>query len=377
MLINQPGYQVVKKITLSDKLKTERNALEENQELLNFIDGSNHLLLVLNEHDSIISANKAFAQLLGLKSIDSIIGTKLYKLINHYSLSNNKPEPADDTNSQDSIIKKLLTASKITKSEVKDNCRISINGNIFLDSILTARPLFIKKHNFTMLHIVDVSEKKWKETLEKLFIHDILNSAGALKECLNLLDLTDEKESAELLTISRTITANMIDEIISHNQFLLTEMNEYRPEITTFDCNEVLKDISGKAKYSLLTGDKSLQIFKKSDKIFISSDKTILSRVIFNLVKNALEATRKNGTVELYCTPKDDNIEFIIRNINVIPQEVQSQIFNKSFSTKGSGRGLGTYGAKLLTERLLKGKLFFESNDPLGTIFYAVFPVSI
>ena len=38
-----------------------------------------------------------------------------------------------------------------------------------------------------------------------------------------------------------------------------------------------------------------------------------------------------------------------------MPDEVKAQIFERSFSTKGRGRGIGTYSIKLLTERYLEG----------------------
>ena len=46
------------------------------------------------------------------------------------------------------------------------------------------------------------------------------------------------------------------------------------------------------------------------------------------------------------------------------------QIFQRSFSTKpGAGRGVGTYSARLLTERFLGGELSFESEMGRGTTF--------
>ena len=55
-------------------------------------------------------------------------------------------------------------------------------------------------------------------------------------------------------------------------------------------------------------------------------------------------------------------------------EKVKSRIFNKLFSTKpSSGRGLGTYGVKLLTEKYLKGKIEFTSEKGEGTFFYIKF----
>ena len=49
--------------------------------------------------------------------------------------------------------------------------------------------------------------------------------------------------------------------------------------------------------------------------------------------------------------------------------DIQLQIFQRSFSTKGLTRGLGTYSVKLLTENYLKGKVSFMSNALEGTVF--------
>jgi sensor histidine kinase regulating citrate/malate metabolism len=45
-------------------------------------------------------------------------------------------------------------------------------------------------------------------------------------------------------------------------------------------------------------------------------------------------------------------------------------MFKRSFTTKGIGRGLGTYSMKLLGEKYLKGKVGFESSKQNGTTFY-------
>jgi len=56
-----------------------------------------------------------------------------------------------------------------------------------------------------------------------------------------------------------------------------------------------------------------------------------------------------------------------------MPAEIQMQIFQRSFSTKGSDRGIGTYSIKLLAENYLKGKVDFSSNESEGTIFWVDF----
>ncbi len=52
-------------------------------------------------------------------------------------------------------------------------------------------------------------------------------------------------------------------------------------------------------------------------------------------------------------------------------------MFQRSFTTKGEGRGLGTYSMKLLSERYLNGRVEFTSSPEHGTTFTAVYPVTL
>ena len=134
-------------------------------------------------------------------------------------------------------------------------------------------------------------------------------------------------------------------------------------------------DVVDKVKFSFLAENKSLEITGAS-KMKISTDRTILGRVVFNLIKNALEATKNGDSVEMSCILNDGNIEYRVKNNSVIPPNVRSQIFYRFFSTKGKGRGIGTYSIKLLTEKYLHGKVFFESDEINGTIFHVVIPIN-
>jgi signal transduction histidine kinase len=112
--------------------------------------------------------------------------------------------------------------------------------------------------------------------------------------------------------------------------------------------------------------------------MFFTTDKILLQRVIINLLKNALEATPLNGTVTTGIRNNDDKIIFWVKNDQLIPKDVQMQLFQRSFSTKGAGRGLGSYSIRLLTENYLEGKVNFISNETDRTMFsielYKKFP---
>ena len=90
-----------------------------------------------------------------------------------------------------------------------------------------------------------------------------------------------------------------------------------------------------------------------------------------------MEAIGKGGTVTVNCFSDEKEASFTVHNALVIPPEIQRQIFTRSFSTKGSGRGLGTYSIKLITEKYLHGKVSFVSNEEKGTVFTVSYPHEI
>lgn len=104
-------------------------------------------------------------------------------------------------------------------------------------------------------------------------------------------------------------------------------------------------------------------------KINFDTDRNLLQRVLINLLKNALEETEPAGTVTAGIRNAGNKIIFWVKSEQVMPENVRMQLFKRSFSTKGTGRGIGTYSIRLLTENYLKGEAGFISNESLGTVF--------
>jgi signal transduction histidine kinase len=92
------------------------------------------------------------------------------------------------------------------------------------------------------------------------------------------------------------------------------------------------------------------------------------------MLKNALEATDFGGTVRAGCFGVDGYAVFEVRNDRVMSEETRLQIFKRFYSTKGRGRGVGTYSIKLLTENYLGGRAWFESDERVGTVFRVAIP---
>ena len=120
-----------------------------------------------------------------------------------------------------------------------------------------------------------------------------------------------------------------------------------------------------------------MQLDQGSEDILFESDKSVMLRVLGNMLKNAIEASTDGEVVTAGCRGEKGKIQFWINNPQYMSKEVQMQIFQRSFSTKGMGRGLGTYCIKLFSEKYLGGKAAFSTSERDGSTFTVLLPVSL
>jgi signal transduction histidine kinase len=223
----------------------------------------------------------------------------------------------------------------------------------------------------------DISNEKRREALERTFFHDILNVAGGLKNGLGMLGELEPEEQAEVLPMLVTSCQGLVDEIEAQKDLLAIEAGSYDAKPTAFRAGEVLQAVEEVYRHHSVAAGRHLYLENTGPEIVVTSDRRLLKRVLGNMVKNALEACAEGERVTLGCKPHGDGVAFWVHNPQHMPKEVRLQVFQRSFSTKGYGRGLGTFGMRLLTERYLNGKIAFTSTAESGTTFTAWYPLTL
>jgi len=121
---------------------------------------------------------------------------------------------------------------------------------------------------------------------------------------------------------------------------------------------------------------KNVEFAVADPEIAIKTDFSLISRVLCNMVLNALEATAPGGTVRVSLTPQAGFVVFSVWNSGEIPADIAQRIFQRNFSTKEeAGRGIGTFSMKLFGEKILGGMVDFTTSIEEGTTFRLVLPV--
>jgi len=266
---------------------------------------------------------------------------------------------------------KAIVASLAGREDIEE-CRITTVTEEAYDYRVWTYPKVIDNERFSIFTLIDISHEKRREMLERIFYHDILNTVNGIKGFLEMY-FSENDEKDELIITALNFTRILIDEINSQRLIFLAETGELEVSIETFPLNELIRDIL--QIYQGQINFKSVKINLDIDEnIVIKSDKTLLRRIIINLIKNAIEASTNESTIRISAKSDGKITSISVYNEQVMPEEVKLQIFKRSFSTKGKGRGLGTYSIKLLTEKFLKGKVTFISEKDFGTEFTITIP---
>lgn len=332
-------------------------------------------LIVLNKNRQIVYANEAFNKLFHDSSDDKVIGKRPGEALNCQNAFDNLAGCGTSEFCRTcGAIHAIL--SSLNGTEDVQECRILIkNSTEALDLRVWTKPLDINGETFSVFTFADISNEKRRQALERIFFHDVLNTASAIKSFIKLVDSSTEKEKEELNKTASILINKLIEEIQFHRDLTLAESNELIINPQRCRTVELVSDAVLLYKNLPIAEGKTIEIDSGRADIYFISDVVLVSRILGNMLKNSLEASEKTDTIKIGCESFDDTVRFYVHNNGCMTKDVQAQIFQRSFSTKGKGRGLGTYSMKLLTEHYLKGKVYFTSSKEEGTTFYVELPL--
>jgi signal transduction histidine kinase len=220
---------------------------------------------------------------------------------------------------------------------------------------------------------VDISNEKRRQVLERIFFHDLLNTAGSIYGIVQLMT-SDPAAAADLKGDLASAAETLVAEIKSQRLLLAAENNDLQTSPGPVHTGAMLDSVVQVFRNHEVAAGKRILLPPDRTDLVIRTDESLLLRVLGNLLKNALEATTAGGTVRVGLRPTTGGVVFWCWNDAAIPSETKWQVFQRNFSTKGRGRGLGTYSVRLLAERYLHGRVGFTSSPEHGTQFEIFLP---
>jgi len=276
-------------------------------------------------------------------------------------------------------VQAIVNSQKNNAPDVQE-CRMVCGEELEpLDLRVWSRPIVVEDETFTIFSVMDISDEKRRKALERIFFHDVLNTAGGLKGLADLLIETrcSEVEIKEIASMLSESSQQLVEEISAQQMLSAAERGELQVVVEPLHSLELMCRVIRQFHPHSSSQNKKVDVDVSAESFDFVSDPVLIRRVLINLTKNAVEAVDEGGRVILNCFTDAGKVCFTVHNKTVIPDEIQRQLFTRSFSTKGSGRGLGTYSIRLITEKYLHGEVSFVSNQEQGTVFTVCYPGEI
>jgi signal transduction histidine kinase len=362
-----------------DEARTQAARLSAEPFLGQAVEALSEAVAVLNARRQIVFANPAFRQLAGFTG--AFVGLKPGEL---FGCTHAAQSPGGCGQSPEcwscGASQAFLEARDRGVSSRRPYSLMGSRGGreVPYDLEAAATPFRLGSEQFVLLTLRDVSHQKHKAALERIFFHDILNTASSLKVYLGLLGSQlsgpAPQEAARLLADLRAIADALVEEIMSQKQLVSAENRTLRVSPSPISSRALAEELL--ASFARTQAGGQVSLAPAEDFSFVS-DAAILRRVLGNMLRNALEAAPPGGPVTLGFTRDGSACRFWVHNPGAMPEEVRRQVFRRYFSTKGRDRGLGTYSMKLLTEEYLRGEVGFTSDEPSGTKFTVTLPLEL
>ena len=356
----------------------DETLLKDSMFIRKLVDSIPDALMILNDKFEAIFSNSKLLQFVGLAGPENIIGKRPGAILHCRNALDPNFEGCGTTENCKYCGLFKAAGCGLEGKVAQDECRILTLDNNAMDLKVWATPILFAGHNYTIITLADNSAVKRREILEHVFFHDIMNSAGGINGLARLMhespELVNMNEISEMIFTS---SEHLIEEIRSQRQIRNAENGNLEMEVSVVNIFELFRDVKDSYSSHSVARGKSIEISPGTENICVQTDPVLVRRVIGNMTKNALEASVKGDTITLsgkrYCR----GAVLTVHNPCFMPEEVQRQLFARSYSTKGSGRGLGTYSMKLFGEKYLQGKVYFESSELAGTTFLLELPEKI
>ncbi len=222
-------------------------------------------------------------------------------------------------------------------------------------------------------------ESAWREMARQI-AHEIKNPLTPMKLSIQYLELSRKNKDADFDDKLKKVSSTLIDQIDK----LSTIASEFSNFATMPIAKRKKMNVIEALKQCVMLYDRSEEadviISDNGDTaFFINADSEQMISVFNNLLQNAIQAipTTRKGVINVAIERSEDNIIIKIQdNGKGVSPEAQEKLYIPNFTTKSSGMGLGLAIVKNIVTNT-EGKIWFETQENMGTTFYVQFPAYV
>ncbi|MGL1931170.1 MAG: HAMP domain-containing histidine kinase [Desulfotalea sp.] len=370
----QETYFATAQRSTNNQINEEIKIIAESSLIDNLMTIVGGLFAVLDENRQIVTINHAMLKMLDVDNVEDILGCRPGEAF-HCIHSSGFPNGCGTTKgcrtcgAVIAIVSCLELDEPVEKICVAKVYKDGNSHNLYLG--VRAAPIILSGSRFVLLFLQDLSAQQEIATLERVFFHDVNNMLTSLMGYSELLTLNCEGETLENALCVKRSANSLCREVALQRIISQGELSEFEHVEKEISVNSIVIEICNSLKHHPVGQEKTLSVFLLDQDKTIVSDQYLIEKILINMILNAFEASCEGETVKVSAEIlSQEEIVFAVWNNAVIHDDVKQRLFQKNFSTKNKkGRGLGTYSMKLFGEEILKGQVYFSSEEGKGTTF--------
>jgi len=216
-----------------------------------------------------------------------------------------------------------------------------------------------------------------KDRILATVAHDLRNPISGI---IGLCNMLEQKNPAsenlfyiDLIRRSSITALGIMEELLEVAEM---ESQNFQLERKKVCLNELILDVLEHFETDALEKRIDLSSSIPPKKLYAELNLKKFSRVLENLISNALKFTGEKGKVLVTLEEKQENVQIVVKDTGIgIPKELQHFLFEKfsrakRFGLKGEKtHGLGMYITKQIVD-MHGGTISFESKEHKGTSFF-------
>ena len=275
------------------------------------------------------------------------------------------------------IIKKILAPLKNLQkkiSEVDIDKPESFENLVILDNTSSEIVEFSETFD-KMLKKIYADYKRQKDFSSNV-AHELRTPIAVMKSQLDLFrQKTDDADAKKMLRVLDNNVAKLsglVDAILSLRKKSDIKLDEVNLDILI---DEIVLDLEDKAY------DRDVRIIARDTNISLITDDSLLQRLVFNIVENAIKYNNPGGRVDISAKEDGDKVKIKIADtgIGISPSDKERifELFYQIDSSRGQeGYGIGLCLSKTIAD-MLGAKIEIYDNNPQGSIFVINIPKSL
>ena len=275
------------------------------------------------------------------------------------------------------IVAVVVAVTAILRTRHKDIKKIAYMMDALEDGELNFRFQDKNKFNRTLNRIRTIFEKQRQQheqdswtKLIRVLTHEIMNTVSpiaslsdALSKSMDVQGHSELDVKAGLDTISDS-SKNLIKFVETYREL----SGVARPVKKAVDLQQLVEKVIGLNREALSARGAVCTFIPEEPDLLVYADEAQISRILINLIKNALQAGAKQISISGRMDREDEVVLRVSNDGEPIPVAAQEQIFVPFYTTKKDGSGIGLSLARQIM-RQHNGSIDLVESDAAGTVF--------